>query len=132
MQSEDICWALNSFVGSMDGLNLRNMVWHGYLNKYQFDPAFTSFLIMVCVSIPPPAEKLHKQMMDRASLRFLSDFFGGSQFFRPPKNFHDYVKFLDFGKGTRVLGEINEKERKEIENVFESSFFILAGFFLFK
>jgi hypothetical protein len=53
----------------MDGLNLRNMVWHGYLNKVQFDPAFTSFLIMCCISIPPPASHLHAQMMNRANLR---------------------------------------------------------------
>jgi hypothetical protein len=38
---------------SPKGLNLRNIVWHGFIAPHQFPPEFASLTLMLTLSLPP-------------------------------------------------------------------------------
>jgi hypothetical protein len=90
ISNDDILLTWNILVGTQDGLNLRNLLWHGFLNKSQFDPAFTSFLMFCVVSMKPPEDRLLKKMSTREEAF-------------PPKDFRPYAHMLNFGLGANVL-----------------------------
>ncbi len=78
-------------MGTQDGLHLRNLLWHGFLSKDQFDPGFTSFLMLCVLSLKSPSDhSVTKKFANRANLF-------------PPKDFKRYVDGLDFGLGPSVF-----------------------------
>eukprot|EP00741_Cyanophora_paradoxa_P022313 tig00021441_g21542.t1 len=48
---EDAIFALRCFVGPPTGLNLRNIVWHGFLSSSELDATFSSLLFVVFFTV---------------------------------------------------------------------------------
>lgn len=86
----DILLTLNVLVGTIEGLNLRNMLWHGYLSKHQFHPSYTLFLMFCVLSLPLPSPDLAERFKTRATVK-------------PPRDFRGYVRHLDFGHGATIF-----------------------------
>lgn len=47
----DIIFILNAFIGSPRGMNLRNVIWHGFINPDEFDHHYNIFIIVLIYSI---------------------------------------------------------------------------------
>lgn len=87
----DITIILNVFLGTMEGLNIRNLLWHGFLSVKQFDPGFTSLLVMAVISLPQPRSEVKERMLtERESVS-------------PLTSYLPYARALDFGKGATVF-----------------------------
>lgn len=104
---------LNVLLGTQDGLNLRNLLWHGFATKAQFDRAYFTFLCLAVFSLPPPPAPLRKEMMGEP---------------RPLTDFHRFVHNLDFGLGTRAFPDVLSPEQiNEVNEVITDNFLIVAG-----
>eukprot|EP01080_Neovahlkampfia_damariscottae_P005249 gene5249-8860_t len=47
---ENVVFFISTIIGPPEGLNLRNILWHGFLSFNEFDPDFTSFLFILFIS----------------------------------------------------------------------------------
>jgi hypothetical protein len=48
---EDVVFLIRCFTGPLQSLNLRNLVWHGFLGIHEFYPSFASFLFVLIFSV---------------------------------------------------------------------------------
>jgi hypothetical protein len=48
---EDVVFLIRCFTGPIQSMNLRNLLWHGFLGLNEFQPAFTSFLFALIFSV---------------------------------------------------------------------------------
>ena len=59
---------LLTLIGPIDGINLRNLLWHGFLKPEEFETHFTSFLIMAILSLDKINDLLYKNKEKRRPL----------------------------------------------------------------
>ena len=58
---EDVVFFISTVIGPPEGLNLRNILWHGFLNIQEFDSNFTSFLFILFLSTVKVANEYFKK-----------------------------------------------------------------------
>lgn len=51
---EDILFILRTMIGPLNGLNLRNVIWHGFVTYEEFSPNYTSFFLVLLLSLSTP------------------------------------------------------------------------------
>ncbi|EFC39729.1 predicted protein [Naegleria gruberi] len=62
---KEFVFIFRCFSGPLQGLNLRNVLWHGFLDSENFPRCFASFLILLIISISKREET--KQVLENAS-----------------------------------------------------------------
>ena len=85
---------LRAFIGLPTGMNVRNLLWHGFVNLEEFEPAYSSFLLILMLSIsklsyPLPELLTYRpafdfphyisELHDKAKERILHKVFKGNQ-----------------------------------------------------
>lgn len=48
---KDLLFLIKTSIGPLNGLNLRNIVFHGFISQKEFNPVYTSFLIILMLSL---------------------------------------------------------------------------------
>lgn len=105
----DIIFILNAFVGSPIGMNLRNIMWHGFINPDEFDNHYNLFIIVLIYSISYFTYGKIKSFKRRSFFSF--------------SNLKE--SSFDFGKGERCFNKSNIMNyRKELDELFSKSSFI--------
>eukprot|EP01080_Neovahlkampfia_damariscottae_P005627 gene5627-9444_t len=66
----DIIFILMTFCGHVQGMTLRNLTWHGFLTKELFNEQFTSFLLILILSL---YDKFNNRMKDTTRRKLLND-----------------------------------------------------------
>ncbi|KAL6040678.1 hypothetical protein QOT17_025284 [Balamuthia mandrillaris] len=72
---EDLIFLLRTTVGPLEGLNLRNLTWHGFFTQHEFSSIYTSLMLMIVLSLKPIIESSllscgRKTFIARPLLRF--------------------------------------------------------------
>ena len=94
---EDIIFILMTFCGPIQGMNLRNLTWHGFLTKEIFPIEFSSFLMILILSL---FEKFNKRFKDIPRRKLLND--------------EEFVKKLNFE--FKICNSI-KKTKEELESI---------------
>lgn len=79
---EDCSFLFACLIGPLTSINLRNLVWHGFLSPGEFNPCYTSFLLLAMLSLDRPLEILRgksDQRRRRTDTRQLGAFFDSVQ-----------------------------------------------------
>lgn len=80
----DCSFVFACLIGPLTSINLRNLVWHGFLNPGEFNPCYTSFLLLAMLSLNRPLAVLREkpdQRRRRTDTRQLGPFFDSVQTF---------------------------------------------------
>lgn len=48
---DEIAFVFRCYTGPIQGLNFRNLVWHGFLDSETLDKSYTAFLLMLTMSL---------------------------------------------------------------------------------
>ena len=59
---------LTTLIGPIEGINLRNLLWHGFLKPKEFEKHYTSFLLLVILSLDKVIETLINEEAKRRPL----------------------------------------------------------------
>lgn len=107
-------------IGPPIGLNLRNVLWHGFLCPSEFYPAYTSFLFILFASV----------------CQIAADYFEKNKYEWIEKDWFTVrieKSEFDFGMGTSVFKVDKWEEKNKIEffkclgEVIRSSYFVIPG-----
>ncbi|KAL0481703.1 endoplasmic reticulum membrane-associated RNA degradation protein [Acrasis kona] len=106
----DVIFLLRLFCGPLQGMNLRNIVWHGFLVDNEFDSRYSSFLILLLLSLPLVSKKelkslhefdvpMHQQTFH---IPFESTFIPAAQLEQWKECLHDYKNQNPYHVVTRL------------------------------
>lgn len=102
---------LRLLTGGLETLNLRNLLWHGFMKQDEFNPIFTSLIFFIILSFPQRLYDVLQQNEVRAY-----------------KSTVEYDHLLsDFGHPLSIFGEFSKEDYQEVSTLFKSSFFIVSG-----
>lgn len=63
---KDVLFFMRTLLGPIQGMNLRNLVWHGFLNEKIFPDCYASLILVLIVSLPelnPIFEKFKRRQL---------------------------------------------------------------------
>jgi hypothetical protein len=101
---ENIIFFINSFIGSPEGLNLRNISWHGFISLEEFDSHYTHFLFVLFASC----------------VKFTNEYF--SKDFISKDLYH-----LNYNGMKQEYSFKNPEFMKHIRDAVETSYFVIPG-----
>lgn len=106
---EDILFLIKSIIGPPSGLNLRNIIWHGFLSIKEYDTSFTSFLFMLFFTT---LKHLSENNISKFKVRNLIDFKSEDP--------------LDFGSGPFPFKR-DDNFMKNLKKMLKTSYFQIPG-----
>uniref|UniRef100_A0A6B2L093 DUF4209 domain-containing protein n=1 Tax=Arcella intermedia TaxID=1963864 RepID=A0A6B2L093_9EUKA len=97
-------------IGPPPGLNIRNLLWHGFLSDGEFQIEITSLLILLICQL------LHQNRSTFGHLSVIKK-----------KNIQEWIDKLKFSVSCNIFGEGREGELNSIEPLLNKSFFIIPS-----
>lgn len=98
-------------IGPPIGLNLRNIVWHGFISDNEFEDFYTTFFFLVMITLAAQVNIVINQQLKKRNFVRLDNY---------------PIEYYDFGMGPLVFSHpITQLELQCIYQLIERSFFVL-------